>query len=255
MSYTKVCPRCGAEIDASAAFCPKCGNALANVGNPPVQKVNTTKQVWLWVCVGFLVLVIAVAGAFALGRGLGGGGEALTDATETEADASIEGTTLTEDQDPEQPAESKPAEKPKNDVAKVRSDAEADGRFDVFIKKLYESNGTLYMDADYVQVLTGKEAEKRAAQDGDEVNNDYYLVNDNPKIRKIPMKPNGQFRVYTPGPSDGHNYTIQELVNFKTKKADESLAMLIQGEWHYFRFFSITVKKGWITKIDHVWVP
>jgi len=145
-----------------------------------------------------------------------------------------------------------------------KSDAESDGKFDVFIKKLYKSGDTLYMDADYVQLLWGDEAVKKAAQDGrpDVVNDTYYIANDNPKIRKIPMVPDGKYHDYYPSPQDEHVCTIKDLVDYaqgSSKCSVQTERSFLQykqpkGEW-WGPTFTITVKNGWITDVKHVWMP
>ena len=44
-------------------------------------------------------------------------------------------------------------------------------------------DGTLQVDVDRVDMLGGAEAQAAAAAAGDEINNDYYVVNDNPRVR------------------------------------------------------------------------
>lgn len=45
------------------------------------------------------------------------------------------------------------------------------------------------VDVDRVDMLSGAEAEAAAAAHGDEVSNDYYLVNDSPRLRRYRVSP------------------------------------------------------------------
>jgi len=76
-----------------------------------------------------------------------------------------------------------------------------------FIEKVYEKEGTTYIDADYIQFLMGKPAVEAARKRGDaepfvrngdttwSVPNDYYILNENKKIRSLALKPD--FRLVT----------------------------------------------------------
>ncbi|MEP6477643.1 MAG: hypothetical protein ABJC60_10255, partial [Actinomycetota bacterium] len=62
-----------------------------------------------------------------------------------------------------------------------------DGKHFVFVKTATTGTpGTLRFDLAYL--LTGEEANQAAQENGDEVPvpNDYYIVNDNPKLRTVP---------------------------------------------------------------------
>lgn len=69
-----------------------------------------------------------------------------------------------------------------------------------FIEKVYEKEGAAYIDADFIQFLMGKAAVAAARKRGDaepvvrngdttwSVPNDYYILNENRKIRKLMLK-------------------------------------------------------------------
>jgi len=70
-----------------------------------------------------------------------------------------------------------------------------------FIEKVYEKEGTAFIDADFIQFLMGKAAVAAARKRGDaepvvtngdttwSVPNDYYILNENRKIRTLALKP------------------------------------------------------------------
>lgn len=59
-----------------------------------------------------------------------------------------------------------------------------------FVKKITKAGSAYVLTTDYADFLTGKAAAKAAAARGDESPppNDYYIVNDNPLLRKLPVK-------------------------------------------------------------------
>jgi hypothetical protein len=65
-----------------------------------------------------------------------------------------------------------------------------DGRHFVFVKK-GKTGDPDTLTFDLAIFLTGKEAEQAAAEAGDEVPvpNDVYIINDNPKLRTLPLAP------------------------------------------------------------------
>lgn len=66
-----------------------------------------------------------------------------------------------------------------------------DGRYFVFVKKLHGTPPDATMTFDLAYFLTGDAANEAAAENGDEtpVPNDYYIVNDNPRLRTMPISP------------------------------------------------------------------
>jgi hypothetical protein len=66
-----------------------------------------------------------------------------------------------------------------------------DGRHFVFVKRLHGTPPNAEMTFDLAYFLTGDAANQAAAANGDEtpVPNDYYIVNDNPLLRTMPIAP------------------------------------------------------------------
>lgn len=67
---------------------------------------------------------------------------------------------------------------------------ENDGRYIGYVKRIYNVGSTRYVEIDYIQFLTGDEAADAAAARGDESPppNDYYIVNENPRLRQFPVQ-------------------------------------------------------------------
>lgn len=61
-------------------------------------------------------------------------------------------------------------------------------RHAAFVKAARKVDGRLVLDLDYVLFLTGPEAEDAAEADGAEPPpNDFYIVNDSPRVRTVPV--------------------------------------------------------------------
>jgi hypothetical protein len=119
------------------------------------------------------------------------------------------------------------------------------------IKKLYQENEVWYIDADYVQFLTGDKAVTAAVKKGEAdtmtgddgkisvtVPNDYFIVNDNPAIRKLALAKDVvlQLVVYKDGNPVVENAALKEL-NKSPKAAifilqfDDKLVKNIQQQY------------------------
>lgn len=64
----------------------------------------------------------------------------------------------------------------------------ADGRHFVFVEDAtLKGNGAPRVTVDLAYFYRGDRAEQEAAERGDEVVNDYYVVNENPRLRRLPL--------------------------------------------------------------------
>lgn len=63
-----------------------------------------------------------------------------------------------------------------------------DGRHFVYVRRAsHPDTGPVTVKFDLAYFYTGGQAEQKAAERGDEVVNDYYIVNDNPRLRTLPI--------------------------------------------------------------------
>lgn len=175
--------------------------------------------------------------------------EAEDELTSIEESAPAEETTSepieeVESSGPEEPAEASPAL------------AEPDGHYPGIITSISAaSGGSWQIVIDYVQVLGGAEADAAAIAHGDESPppNDYYVVNDNPKLRTIPIATTCAVLMHdTPAanPSDGvimGDVTIT-FDDFRVNR---------WGALNYYKsaIYWIDISGGVITNIEHFWVP
>jgi hypothetical protein len=110
------------------------------------------------------------------------------------------------------------------------------------------------IELDYVQLLTGPAAETAAAAHGDEVTNDYYVVNDSKKIKTFPVS-KSVVVVLHPGEGAEYKHTFS-LAEFKTLY-ETSNEKVVAGR-HYLvadSLFYVTIKNGVITHIENLWTP
>lgn len=110
------------------------------------------------------------------------------------------------------------------------------------------------MVADYAQFLTGKPAADAATAHGDESPppNDYYIVNDNKKLRTLPIKPGISVKLVSKadGTTDAEGYLLtldKWAANFAAPTPTNS-GIISAGYW-------ITIKDGIVVAVEEQYVP
>ena len=93
---------------------------------------------------------------------------------------------------PSQTSEPSGSSQPSASVTPAPSGSESpileDGRYFVYVKRAsVMDNGKVRIRFDLAYFYQGKRAQREAAERGDEVVNDYYIVNDNPRLRTMPL--------------------------------------------------------------------
>lgn len=211
------------------------------------------------------IALIAAGVALALLLGIGGGwliwgsepGETEDQVAETGAasDAGAEDAVETDDaaSEAEEPVIEEPAVTEAEEAAAAdNAPAVVTERQPGLIVEILGASGGYTMRIDYVLWLTGPEANAAATAHGDESPppNDYYVVNDNPKIREFPIKNGIPVTVVTnaDGTSDSEGHTIS---------LDEWVAALSGPNAGAFRatIYWITITDGTITAIEAQYVP
>jgi hypothetical protein len=121
-----------------------------------------------------------------------------------------------------------------------------------FITAITEKGGEIFLHADYIQRLDGERAIEEAKKRGDAdtskidgkvdigVVNDYYIINDNPKIRRLPLDPSVRFE-FQENP-DGLGGKIES--NLK------GLKLLYKDA-----IFELTLRDGKVVKVYEIFVP
>lgn len=165
----------------------------------------------------------------------------------TESAESTETTQAAPAQTAQPPAAEEPAPTPG-----TRETTGVNERQPGYVKAVNGSAGNYVMSIDYVQFLTGGEAADAAALHGDDSPppNDYYIVNDNPKIRDFPVQPGIQVFVVTnsDGTSDANGHVItlaQWVAALRGPQGSEFMSTL----------YWVTVTNGTVTKIEAQYLP
>ena len=217
------CGHCGAELVSGDEFCRSCGTALADVaavaGPPAETSARRNGRIALIVAaivLGLLVLggvayLFVSAGANRAQLASSTTGTATSTAAGTGATTTVAGGgsgvgTVTPPSTTTKPAVVPKPPKPNPDANDVTHQA-------TFIKKTGVADGGDHtMTFDYVQFLTGSAAIHAATAHGDTVDNDFYVVNDNPKLRTFPVSSGVLIKLH---PNDGPQYSrIFDLAEF-----------------------------------------
>jgi hypothetical protein len=109
-----------------------------------------------------------------------------------------------------------------------------------YIDNVWEENGKRYISIDYAQMLTGEEARQAAIAAGDigpndQLDDDYYIVNDNPKKREFTVSPSATFATSTLGGEMDKPASWVEFKSFWSPNPPEGTEHLKQVPWWIVR--------------------
>ena len=121
-----------------------------------------------------------------------------------------------------------------------------------FVTSARVTGGVTYVTLDYIQFLVGDEAAEAAAAHGDESPppNDYYIINDNPKLREYPVQQGITIEVL---------YTADQT--FVLEGVTISLADWTAGitgpmqNYYTSTYYIVTVTDGTITELNQQYLP
>jgi len=101
------------------------------------------------------------------------------------------------------------------------------------------------VDVDRVDMLSGVEAERAAAAHGGEVSNDYFLVNDNPRLRRYDVRPDAIVwgSIGMVGQPDAKRVTLAAWYRFLATDAGKHT------------LFHLTVQDGAVVGIEEQYQP
>ena len=130
-----------------------------------------------------------------------------------------------------------------------------DGRHFVYIEQL-DADGAVTFDLAYF--YTGDEATEQAEAHGDEAPppNDYYIVNDNPKLRELPIADDVRISVF-----DWNNccdtQVIIDVATFAEVMANPSGFIEMDGALYYgvLSPYWLTLEGGVVTGIEEQYLP
>ena len=88
-----------------------------------------------------------------------------------------------------------------------------------FIQRVWEEGGKRYISIDLAEMLSGKEAQTAAVEDGeiaagDTLPNDYYIRNRSPQLRQFVVSPSATITTATYGGSNPHTSNWGEFTSF-----------------------------------------
>jgi hypothetical protein len=197
----------------------------------------------MWIAAGSAIVVaVAIGGGFLLGR--------ATDDAQAPPTAS---PTAGEPSGVTGPTGPTTTPTPSPSAGPTPSPAIEDGRHFTFLSAIAIGDPTT-ITFDLAYFLTGDEAAEAAAERGDESPppNDYYIINDNPKLRTVPVAEDAELRILDWADCcDG----------FITGSIDELAAAMASGEdpyggvYRYTSPFWLTVEDGQIVLIEEQYLP
>lgn len=130
-----------------------------------------------------------------------------------------------------------------------------------YLKKVYQKNGKNYLDIDYVQWLTGAEAEKAMREDGRcpaqgecIVYDDYYIRNQNSLVRSFEVSPDVRIKMQTLDSETTGNVNQNRSVTFA--KLESVFAPDSAYKTRYQNVpFIVELSSNKIVKINEQYVP
>jgi hypothetical protein len=127
------------------------------------------------------------------------------------------------------------------------------GRSFAFVRSVDVTTGVIEVDP--AEWLTGEEAERAAAERGDEVNNDYYIVNDDGTAFGLTLAPDAELWLVDwlnnccGGTIDGDLSILSEAVGGGRDVTDSDRVYHADGSWW------ITVRDGVVVRIEEQYRP
>jgi hypothetical protein len=198
----------------------------------------------MWIAAGSVIVVaVAVGAGFAFGRASG-------DEEPPSPSISADPTGATGTTGPTGPSGSP---SPEPSPTEAPTPAIEDGRHFTFLSAIDTGDPTT-VTFDLAYFYTGEEAAEVAAERGDESPppNDYYIVNDNPRLRTVPVADDAELRIL-----DWANC----CEGFITGSIDELAAAMeadddpYGGPYRYTSPFWLTVEDGQIVLIEEQYLP
>lgn len=139
------------------------------------------------------------------------------------------------------PAPTEPATTLQDSEASGRSELE-DGRHFGYWKSFEIGDSTAFNEFDLAYFLTGDDAEQAAQKKGEEVTNDYFIVNDNPKLRTLVVRGNAKVTVLAGDSGSGPETEASNVADFAVDRHEDA------GFW-------VTVQDGLVTAIEEQYQP
>jgi hypothetical protein len=136
------------------------------------------------------------------------------------------------------------------DTASGARNTEDDGRHFAWVKRVYRQNGRVWVQADFLQLFEGDAAWAEAAKHSDEAPNDYYILNDNKKLREFPVLDTAEVRMeelHREAPDDRYTLSAEEFFSAWTEAAEDDYPRV----YDYF----LTIENGEVVMMENFWTP
>jgi len=130
-----------------------------------------------------------------------------------------------------------------------------------YIKKVYTKSGKKFIDIDYLQWLTGADAEKAMREDGQcpktgecIVFDGYYIRNQNPLIRTFEVAPDAEIRMMTLDSETTGRVDENKLITFDELKTILTPQSTSQQRYEFTPFI-VELSNNKIVKIVEQYIP
>jgi hypothetical protein len=116
-----------------------------------------------------------------------------------------------------------------------------------YVANATESSGAIRLSLDYAEFLTGDAAAAAATAAGDESPppNDFYIKNDNPKLRVLPVSASAKFTIALGGPDETASLSAGQFLDAIINNTDGA------ADAPYW----FTIKAGVVTGGEEQWTP
>ncbi len=133
---------------------------------------------------------------------------------------------------------------PPSAVPTISANAE-DGRRFVRLTRLFKTGGRLWAEVDFLRLFTGEDARLEAARRNDEAPSDYYIVDDDPRLRTFEVRPDAPVSLAIADPTDVERMTAAGL--YDRSRSDPGIV----GRWTFF----LDIRDGTVVAIENFWTP
>ncbi len=136
------------------------------------------------------------------------------------------------------------------DTASGARSNEDDGRHFAWVKRVYRKDGHVWVQADFLQLFEGDAAWAEAAKHSDEAPNDYYILNENKKLREFPLRDTAEVRMDEldrEAPFDHYTLSAEEFFSAWTEAAEDDYPRV----YDYF----LTIENGEVVMMENFWTP
>ena len=165
----------------------------------------------------------------------------------TEASQSVPATTPSAATTPASASSTPTAKKPASSAATAEQSSNDNGKHFGYVQKVFTSGGDIRITIDYALFLTGKAAQQAAKAHHAVVENDYYVVNDNPMLRTFRLGSSATIGYQETGGSSSLTWISPNAFEAKWA-APAGTAVRYNGYW-------IWLDKGVVTKMSEQFVP